>query len=627
MSAVGTRRSADLKGFEKHPLFGLASRYADVAKNILNEAGVDLFEDPKRAVNNRAALDSLRDFFINESCDVNDPMYDTPEALQEHMDDMNELFLNNVEALREYAAMNTFNPVVGMTFPIHKNILMNTIFDKGAIPKFVAREPKFTVSMEKRILVTPDGKEIDMFLEQNKIYDAVESTAPLKDTIIALPEVETVDVLSTTFGNGLDRNNGNLSIESSITQVLVESYVQAGEKYWDDDASEEKVADAPGKQKVWMRVRPMAFKPSYGELDRSMTEGFQVVVKEESDGKITNKVISGVMTGYTRKNMFTILCSSTEVTKIKLTCRLDTSNAMVKTCSARWEVKTDIVEIPNARPINVPMSPEEVKDVAALYQVNQLTKIMSMIKLVLENYKDDAILKFLDNSFQCMPASNKISRTYDFAPREGYYADHVKWRQDTFMDTLDDVATYMYQVLNDPNMTITVIGSPNLIRKITPTEYTYQSPSNIGPVALDFQKTVVTSDKRVYNFISSDKLRNNKNLILLLVPRNTERIVYRIYDYQLYVSNEIRNAETYTLPAVHAFERFKCVEYQPVQGRLGILNPTGLRDWVPNDDPIGVSMANEYNSMFPEGYDRIPENPPIRVDHVNPNGAYNVNNN
>ena len=30
--------------------------------------------------------------------------------------------------------------------------------------------------MERRILVTPDGTEIDMFLEQNKIADAIDST-------------------------------------------------------------------------------------------------------------------------------------------------------------------------------------------------------------------------------------------------------------------------------------------------------------------------------------------------------------------------------------------------------------------------------------------------------------------
>ena len=32
--------------------------------------------------------------------------------------------------------------------------------------------------------------------------------------------------------------------------------------------------------------------------------------------------------------------------------------------------------------------------------------------------------------------------------------------------------------------------------------------------------------------------------------------ILKIYDYQLYISNEIRNASNPALPAIHAFERF-----------------------------------------------------------------------
>ena len=167
------------------------------------------------------------------------------------------------------------------------------------------------------------------------------------------------------------------------------------------------------------------------------------------------------------------------------------------------------------------------------------------------------------------------------------------------MDALDTHVTVLLQVLNDPNMTISVFGRPDLIRKITPTEYTYQTPSNVAPVELDFVKTVVTSDKRVYQFIGSDKLRDNNNLIVVLNPRNTERFVYRIYDYQMYVSNEIRNMKNYALPAIHAFERWIFKEYQPVQGRLQIINPTGQRVRIENLDPIGTSNYNDFTANRP----------------------------
>ena len=134
---------------------------------------------------------------------------------------LEEQYENDREAIQEYANIGSFNPIIGLTPYIHKLLLMNTLFDKGVIPKFVARSPKFTFSMEYRIMRNAVGDEIDMWLEQNKIFDMMESTAPFKDTILKLPETMTTDVLGTTFAaNAMD---DNLSIESNISAVLIQT--------------------------------------------------------------------------------------------------------------------------------------------------------------------------------------------------------------------------------------------------------------------------------------------------------------------------------------------------------------------------------------------------------------------
>ena len=54
--------------------------------------------------------------------------------------------------------------------------------------------------------------------------------------------------------------------------------------------------------------------------------------------------------------------------------------------------------------------------------------------------------------------------------------------------------------------------------------------------------------------------------------------------FRLQMGNQIQNnpgghaPDNPALPNVHAFERWKFVEYQPVQGRINILHPTGLTD-------------------------------------------------
>lgn len=593
MPILGQRKSATIgaKNIVKDPMYALAKEFNEVTKSILNESGVDLYANPAAALNVNSSIDALRDFYVNESApeiDIQD-MYDH----ETHIAEMEALFENNREAILENAVAGTYSPVVGMAFPLHKNLLMNTVFDK-AMPKTVTVSPIWTATMETRILQTPGGEEIDIWKEQNRIYEAMESTAPFKKVAIALPEVETVDILRDVF-KATARHDA-LAIDTHIDAVAVETWVEAGGVELSADLKTETVVEEAKMALTWVPVN-LKFSPAYGEYDRTLTQ--KVVVPVSEDGA-TFTELSTVISAYMKENKFGIFSgkpaeNGLEVKGVRMAAKIDTSSAMIKTCQVKWKTTTTAEEMPNANPINVTLSPEEVKDVAALYNVNQATKVMSIIQAVLGNYRDDKIHRHLDDSFVRLPDEARVSTAFDFAPRQGYYGDHIEWRQKTFMDYLDTVATSMLQVLNDPNMTISVVGRSDLIRKITPTTTytTSQTPTNVGPITLDYCKTVVSTENRVYQFISSDKLRGNDNLIILLKPRNTNRILYQVVDYQFYLSNEIRNSENYALPAIHSFDRFKIQEYQPVQGRCKILNPTGLTTPVVNDDPIGVNKMND----------------------------------
>lgn len=608
MSSVVGNRKTDAgmgRGYLRDPIAKYAASFLECANDMMNESAADIYTDLGRALQYSSSNQALENFFVESSIDE-DAIRATEgewasEMIEDQYEAMKEQFLNDregaLQSLSEYANLGSFNPVIGLAFPLHKFILMNNIFDKGAIPKVVAREPKFTLTMETRYLVTPDGEEIDMFKEQYRMTEAMDAVIPHREVEVALPEAETVDVLAAIGARDGDR----LSIDTYISAIKTSVYLDIG----DINPETGEAATEAGEVEVWLPTQ-LRFVPSYGEYNRTITEGVQIKTKDPSTGETIIK--KSVISGYTkpvpaaggRKDMFSLVDHMGNISAVKIKAKIDTSSAMVPTCSVKWDTTTTIEEIPDATPINVPIAPEEIKDVAALYNVNQLSKVMSMIKLVLGNYKDDKIKGHLDESFIRMPDSQKVSSTFDFAPeRAGYAFSHVTWRKEAFMDYLDHVTTIMLQVLNDPNMTITVLGSPELVRMITPTEYTYQAPSSIGQVELDFTRTIVTSDKRVYQFMGSDKLRGTTNFILILCPRNSERIIYRIYDYQMYISNEIRNMKNYALPAVHAFERWKFVEYQPVQGRVQILHPTGLTNIAANDAPVQTSAMNDFNLIAP----------------------------
>lgn len=584
-SIVGTRETRTMgNSYSKDPLYAYAKALKEANDGIINESGFSVFEEPNRVYRGAASQEAMRRFYLENCYDDNDPTL-TVEDKEAIRESYNEQFTNDIQAMNEHAVLPEYNPIVGMALPIHKLILMNMVFDKGAIQKVTAVAPKFTISLERRILVTPAGEEIDMFLDQNKMTDAINSTAPFKEIILELPEDGSTDILGALGGTA---NLDNIAISTSISAILFKNVLyEEGDILPNEDGyitEDGPVAEEETYADTWVKVN-IKFNPNYNNgfnnhLDRIVMQpiSYPVKKKDATTGEITTVNLVDTISASMNKNVITATSLSGAVNSIKLKTRLDTSNGMLETCSVRWDVTNELVEIDTSIPINTTISPEEVKDLAALYQVNQLTKLMGLFKTALANYKDDSILRGLNESYEVLPERDKTYGVFDFAPREGYALDHVEWRHKTFFDFLDSEVTHLLYALNDPNVTIAIFGDPDIIRKITPKEYTYQAPAAIGPVELTYSQTVVNaSDKRVYNLLGSDKMRGNDELIVILNPRNTDRIIYRIYDYQLYVSNEIRNAKNPALPALHAFERWLFKPYQACQGRVKILNRSGLR--------------------------------------------------
>lgn len=582
---LGRVENTDIaSGYSNDPMRPLAEAFVNTARNIRDGGVTDLYFNPGRTMMTESACGALRDLFVNESCDTTCM---TPAEIQEHCDDMDQLFLNDKKAIMENAVGNQVNPIIGMAFPMHKFILMNMVFDKGAIPKVVAGSPKFTISMQYRYLVDTEGNELDMFKDQNLLTDAINKS--VSQTEIELPTLPFTDdnEIVTTYLHGV-AGVDHLSINTYISGVKMNQYIDEGDLLPDSNGYIHQgnaiaTAETKGNYDVWVPTRGMkyTFSPTYGTFSRTLMVPFEYKHKKLDGSDVKVVVTKDVISGELNNDRLNVNVMKGNIKGIKVTTKLDSSTVTQPLCSVRWKDKSDLVEIENAIPISTAITPEETKDVAALYNINQVTMYMAMTKTVLANYKDDMIKRDLDTSYDTMDPESKRYDEFDFAPREGYQGDHVTWRRDTFFDMFDAHVGHLLQVLNDPNVKISVFGDPIIISRLIPDrgEYSYQTPANIGPVELDYTKTVFTnSTRRQYQFIGSDKMRGQTYLTVVLCPTSGERIIYRIYDYQMYLSNEIRNPVYQSLPNLHAFERWKFVEYQPVQGRVEILHPSGLTD-------------------------------------------------
>ena len=535
---AGTREAkTSSQSYRTDKLYPFAKAYLEAAQGILSESSFDFFAEPQRALRNNAVKQTMKEFFVNDFVNEADETK-TAEELEDLREQAEAQFENDFSGIMNEATyMSDYAPMVGMALPIHKLILMNNAFaNGGGIQKVTAVQPSFTISLERRFLIKPDGTKIDMFLEQNQIADAINSSLPMTNIELALPQqggsgASDVDVLGVLGGSALDE----ISVESFVSGIFVANvYIAVGDRLPDANGwmtTKGEIADEETGDKtydVWFPVK-INFTPSYGKpgkLERILQKPVTIRYKTNAT---TVATIADTLFGALDNNIVTLTALKGQITKIMLSARLSASNAMYDEASVKWDVTTDYVEIPDALGVNTTITPDEVKDIAAMYDANQVTKIMSLTKTVLSEKKDMTIKNYLDDSYNRLDERTSFATEFDFAVPEGYAHDWVLFRNATFMDFFDDLVTRMLYVLNDPNMTITVFGDPRIVRKITPKEYTYTAPSTIGPVTLDYTQTVVnTSDNRVYNFIGADKLRFGNQLWVLLNPRNTDRMCYRI---------------------------------------------------------------------------------------------------
>lgn len=640
---LGTKENdiQDLRGYENDPLYPYVESFINVVKapQYLNE-GYNYFGNIRDYMRNPATREEMKKFFVENSYHPEDPRFcqegknANPFALKnikEHTEYMEQLFENDLSApdahgkswgilgsgwVNEASPLTDFNNVVGMSLPVHKNILMNAVFDQ-VLPKKVSRSNRFTESIETREMIDTNGNRIDMFYEQNKMTPAINKSIPQARVFIPLPEMRTINILQSVFG--LTGRKYHLSVKSAVVGIIAESWTKPGDTYFDTTDQEFKTVAATDPEQmrlVLFKCNPIHFDPFYGDYDAVINCPIKFKIYKADYSNESNAVIvDGALSGARyRDDMFHFSfmtpttytpTSGSSTTPVPVTvagllfyAAADASSAAFPTVQFDWRIKTKQYQIPDQPHITVTVTPESVKDIQTSYDINQITKLMSMMQLGLLHWKDDNILKDLDESFLTMPDSQKVSASIDWAPPLQFNGTPRQWRRDMYMEQLNRYVTRMLQVLNDENMTVLVFGSPNVIENVIPEDFSYQTPSNIGPVQLDFTKTVCSSGRRTYNFVSSQKLRNDNNFIILLIPRNTMRITYELIDYQLYVSNELRDTEHYEAPAMTCFERWFFLQFQPVQGRIMNLNIMGTREQLENPDPVAQRAMHDDTSNY-----------------------------
>ena len=322
--------------YKYDPMHSYVESFVGLAQGILNENATDIYSEPARAFMSKGANEALKQFFVENSYD---PEGMTPDEIEDHIATMEQQYDNDRQGILEHVTGSYMNPMIGITIPMHKFILMNMVFDKGSIPKFVARSPKFTISMEYRILVDTEGNELDMFRDQNLMTDAIKKTAPeIEFELPALPFTDDNEIVHTYLGGlaGAD----HLSIETRVSAFKIDDqYFEIGDILPDPETGyiepDGEVATSAGVREVWVRCN-YPFAPVFGEVERGLMANVQYEYKV-NDGGVKVTKINALISGTMNKDRLNIQVLKGNIKGIRVTSRLDTSGARLTTCSVRWK--------------------------------------------------------------------------------------------------------------------------------------------------------------------------------------------------------------------------------------------------------------------------------------------------
>ena len=93
---IGGTRQNHVAGssYKKDPLYPFAKLFCETAQYILDEDGLDIFEEPSKIMRRKSSKESMRKFFVENSTDTSNTEAD-PEDLQ----DMEELLQSIIRSL------------------------------------------------------------------------------------------------------------------------------------------------------------------------------------------------------------------------------------------------------------------------------------------------------------------------------------------------------------------------------------------------------------------------------------------------------------------------------------------------------------------------------------------------
>lgn len=548
----------------------LAESFINIDESLNANFNVSIAKDGVRVFQDPAVKAFVKQMFVE---DAYDPLnFDGDEnAINEHIEFLEKKFDNNIIAMFDTFAesagtnnslgLTNLNAIIGLSLPISKDILMNNMF-VNTLPSMVAESKVINKQFEIRRLIDPtSGKAIDLYRQQNEIFDLLYKSNPFKTYNIR--PGQSIDIVK-ALSLGQNENIDNVKVHKVTVSIDLEE---------GDVLPDGSVVDSKKTEDVVINLGGLQLNQSYTDP----TLHYEIPFNNRTVGAF-------VLTR--RYNTLSLFALNDKIKSVDVILVKDNSSLSTTPPRVEWEIKNEQISIDNQVYVATTYTPQTVYDHKTLHNVDLLGTIVETTRTVLEDYKDAYLIESLNSDYERIHPSQKVNMEVDFAARDGYHDSIQSWIDDIFPFSLNDMIDDLFRIINDPNAEVLIYGKPSLISKVMPKNENGRisnfRSSNGSNQNIEFAKSTYSMQNRKVSYISSQKLQTKKNgadnneFMVILNPTN-ERTMYKLVEYQTYLGGEIKPAASAHLPTITAFDRFELIKFEGIQGRIRVLNQKGLR--------------------------------------------------
>lgn len=249
-----------------------------------------------------------------------------------------------------------------------------------------------------------------------------------------------------------------------------------------------------------------------------------------------------------------------------------TSEANNAATQIGFDIDGEDITIGTAQPVESPINIQHMTDVMALYQIDATLSHIETMTTFLAHTTDLEGVNFIDDVFNKLPVSDRITETFDVVAPSNYALGDVAWREQ-IKHKFDRIVTRLQTSANFYSGHTVLFCHPLDAQVISNVKWVYSAGEQVNDVAVGYQVGQYISGTTSYLVLQSPYFSQGK-VRVVFVPADPEHktLVYYPYSFSTVRGTTSSSPNAAHVPSIQMIKRHLFKSFTPLVGMMNITN-------------------------------------------------------